>query len=139
MNAIDTNLLVYSIDVDEPVRCARAINLIDQLIQKPSETIILWQVAVEFLCCLRKWESQHRISADDVSAHMHDWLVMFPLIFPSRDVIGISFNLSTHYSLSHWDSLLIAACIDAGVETLYSEDIDAGMQYGSVTVVDPFA
>ena len=48
-------------------------------------------------------------------------------------------DLSFRYSLSHWDSLLLAACVDAGVDTLYSEDLDAGMTYDTVTVVNPFA
>jgi predicted nucleic acid-binding protein len=47
--------------------------------------------------------------------------------------------LSSRYSLSHWDSLLLAACEDAGVDTLYSEDLDDGMTYDAVTVVNPFA
>lgn len=43
------------------------------------------------------------------------------------------------YSLSHWDSLLLAACATAGVDTLYSEDMDDGMTYDTVKVVNPFA
>jgi predicted nucleic acid-binding protein len=35
--------------------------------------------------------------------------------------------------------LLLAACVDAGVDTLYSEDLDDGMTYDTVTVVSPFA
>ena len=47
---------------------------------------------------------------------------------------------STHStSLSHWDSLLLAACLEAGVETLYSEDLQDGANYDSVRVVNPFA
>ncbi len=40
--------------------------------------------------------------------------------------------------LSHWDRMLIAACIDAGVRTLYSEDLGDGVAYDSVTVINPF-
>ena len=49
-----------------------------------------------------------------------------------------SLDLSSRYSLSHWDSMLIAACIDAGVRTLYSEDLGDGVAYDSVTVINPF-
>ena len=38
-----------------------------------------------------------------------------------------------------WDSLQLAACSDAGVDTLYSEDLDGGMTYDTVTIVNPFA
>ncbi len=39
---------------------------------------------------------------------------------------------------SHWDSLLIAACLDAGVTTLYSEDFQAGIRVESLRIVNPF-
>lgn len=43
------------------------------------------------------------------------------------------------YSVSHGDSMLIAACVEAGVDRLYSEDLDDGMTYDSVTIANPFA
>ena len=39
---------------------------------------------------------------------------------------------------SFWDSMLLAACVAAGVRTFYSEDLGAGAQYESVTVINPF-
>jgi predicted nucleic acid-binding protein len=35
--------------------------------------------------------------------------------------------------------MLLAACIDANVSTLYSEDLGDGTTYDSVTVINPFA
>jgi len=64
---------------------------------------------------------------------------VLPLALPTREVIPQSLLLSSRYSLSHWDSMLIAACLEAGVDTLYSDDMDDGMTYQSVTVVNPFA
>jgi predicted nucleic acid-binding protein len=46
--------------------------------------------------------------------------------------------LTRRYSLSHWDSLLLGACIAAGVDTLYSEDMSHNGVYDSVTVINPF-
>ena len=45
--------------------------------------------------------------------------------------------VDTNVVVSHWDSMLLA-CVAAGVDTLYSEDLDAGMTYETVTVVNPF-
>lgn len=55
------------------------------------------------------------------------------------NMIPISLGLTSRHSVSHWDSLLIAACIEANVDTLYSEDLGDGEQYDTVTVVNPFA
>jgi len=39
---------------------------------------------------------------------------------------------------SFWDALLVAACLDAGVATLYSEDFDPGSRIDSLQIVNPF-
>ena len=63
---------------------------------------------------------------------------LLPLIPPTAKVIDRALGLCSRNSLSHWDSLLLAACIDAGASTLYSEDLSDGMTYDSVTVLNPF-
>ncbi len=74
-----------------------------------------------------------------MQAHFDDVLAMFPLSIPSGKVFGLSFDLRTRFSLSHWDSMLLAACKDAGVTTLYSEDLNPGIDYDGLTVVNPLA
>jgi len=139
MNAVDTNILVYRLDDDEPAKQAKAKVLIDRLVQQPTLTLLPWQVAGELLSCLRKWESAGRITAADIEAHFHDVLAMFPLRSPTARVFEISLDLHTRFSLSHWDSMLLAACKEAGVTTLYSEDMDSGTDYDGLTIVNPFA
>jgi len=139
MNAVDTNVFVYAADDYEPVKQAKAVKLPDQLVQTPSETWLLWQVAGEFLSCMRRWESTGRISPADVEANIRDLLAMFPLALPTQNVIVLSLDLSSRFSLSHWDSMLLAACIEAGVDALYSEDLDVATTYDTVTVINPFA
>jgi len=139
MNAIDTNVLVYSVDAFEPARQLQAIRLLDELSRKEEPLIVLWQVAVEFVACLRRWENAGRITRDDTLAYKTQFLDVQPIVMPSPAILQVSLDLSGRYSLSHWDSLLIAACLEAGVDTLYSEDLNVGMTYDAVTVVNPFA
>lgn len=139
MNAVDTNVLVYAMDDNEPVKQRRARELLDRLVRDAAGARLLWQVAGELLSCLRKWEAAGRITTADVQAHFQDVLVMFPLSIPTADVFRLSFELRSRFSLSHWDSMLLAACREAGVTTLYSEDLGAGTNYDGVTVVNPFA
>jgi predicted nucleic acid-binding protein len=139
MNAVDSNVFVYALDDDEPAKQIKARDLIDQLVQPPLDTALLWQVAGETLSCLRKWESARRITAADVKAHLQDMLSMFPLRMPTAKALEVSFDLRARFSLSHWDSMLLAACKEAGVTTLYSEDMDPGTDYDGLTIVNPFA
>jgi len=138
MNAVDTNVFVYFFDNEEPTKQAQATELLDRLVQPPSETVLIWQVAAELLSCLRRWESAGKRSGADVDADIRNILAMSPLVYPTKQVILHSLRLHSRYSLSHWDSMLIAACLEAGVDTLYSEDLADGATYGSVTVVTPF-
>ncbi len=41
-------------------------------------------------------------------------------------------------ALSSYDSLIVAAALDAGCKTLYSEDLQHGQQIEGVTVTNPF-
>lgn len=139
MNAVDTNVFVYALDADEPVKQARAQQLFSQLSQASESTVLPWQVAAELLSNLRKRESRGRISAADVEAYFDDFLRMFPLEIPTARVFATYFDLHARFSLSHWDALLLAACKVAGVTTLYSEDMNAGTDYDGLAIVNPFA
>ena len=138
MNAVDTNVLVYFVDNDEPAKRAKAIELLERLIDEEIETVLLWQVAAEFLGCMRRWENERRIGQQEVLGNLGRVRSMLRCALPSESALQKSLDLSAKYSLSHWDSMLLASCIDAGVRTLYSEDLDDGMTYDSVTVVNPF-
>lgn len=137
MNAVDTNIWLYAIDRADLPKHQRAIDLITQL-AGGVDTVIIWQVAAEFLSNLRKWRHAGRLSFADVELYLHKLLSMFPLVVPGRSQLDLSLALSTRHSLSYWDSLLLAARIEAGVTTLYSEDLSHEVAYDGVTVVNPF-
>ncbi len=139
MNAVDTNVLVYLVDRDEPNKRTKAVALLDNLVQADAETILPWQVAVEFLCCLRRWEQEGRIDRREILGNLAQLESMFRCVMPTPETLRQSLDLGSRHSLSHWDSLLLAACIEAGVHTLYSEDLSSGVKYDSVTVINPFA
>jgi predicted nucleic acid-binding protein len=139
MIATDTNVLVYALDADEPTKQTQAVELLRRLRQTPGSTILLWQVAAELLSVLRKRESKGRLTSVEVESSFRQYGTMFPLVVPGPQVFAVYFDLHARFSLSHWDAMLLAACKEAGVTTLYSEDMDAGMNYDGVTIVNPFA
>ena len=137
MNAIDTNILLYAFDESKPIKQPQAKQLVRQRILA-NDTVLLWQVAVEFLGCLRRWQAADRVSVDDVVDFFEEVLLSYPLVVPSRDVLLQSQRLFSRYSLSHWDSLVLAACNDAEIDTLYSEDMQHEQVYDGVKVINPF-
>lgn len=138
MITFDTNVFVYAVDANEPRKQSIARQLIDTALDDGEEIALLWQVACEFLACLRRWQNDGRMTEDEVGTHIRRIIMLFGIQIPSRSVIESSLKLHERYSLSHWDSLLLAACIDAGVATLYTKDLDAGTAYESVSVINPF-
>ncbi|MFN0055474.1 MAG: PIN domain-containing protein [Planctomycetales bacterium] len=139
MNAIDANVYVYTLDADEPVKQRKAVELLDRLALTPVETVILWQVASEFLGQLRRFEAKGLLTAMAVEAGFQRFRATFALRIPTDDIFQASFDLRSRFSLSHWDSMLVAACQEAGITALYSEDMAAGMNYDGVAIVNPFA
>jgi len=137
MNAIDTNILVYAVDSTEPVKSRQAIHFIQSLRSVP--LVVPWQVAVEFLACLRRWEGAGRIRREDTEEYLKRFVLSLPIVHPTVNSLPLALGLTKQYSLSYWDSLLLAACIEAGVTTLYSEDLSSGVQSGTVKVLNPFA
>jgi predicted nucleic acid-binding protein len=45
---------------------------------------------------------------------------------------------SSMYRLSRYDSIIIGAAIESGCTTLYSEDMQHGVKFGAVQILDPF-
>ena len=117
----------------------KAQDLFQRLALVSSSTVLPWQVAGELLSNLRKRESAGRITAGEVEAHFRNFLAMFPLVIPNARVFSIYFDLRARFRLSHWDSMLLAACKEAGVTKLFSEDMDAGTDYDGLIIINPFA
>jgi predicted nucleic acid-binding protein len=64
---------------------------------------------------------------------------VWTLALPTVNIFDTSFRLRSRHSLSHWDSLLVAACLEAGITRLYSEDFQHGADYDGLSIVNPFA
>ena len=134
MNAIDTNILVYVHDDREPEKKALARDLIDQL----EAGVLIWQVACEYIAAARKLAPQG-YTAQDARQDVDDLRSMWMTILPNWRVFDGSAGLTQRYSLSSWDSLLVAACLEAGVETLYTEDFGGYAEIDGLKIVNPFA
>jgi predicted nucleic acid-binding protein len=138
MIAIDTNVLVYSVDEGNPDKKAQARATIRHVLACGESTVLPWQVAVEFLAKLRKWEAAGKLSADGVASHFNEFLAAWIVAIPTVKIFPLAMQLYGRCSLSHWDSLLIAACQEAGVSRLYSEDTQHGADYDGVKILNPF-
>ena len=138
MNAVDTNVFVYSLDRREPVKCGKARTLLRRLRSSPTPTFFLWQVAGEFLRQLRTWQHQGQISRANVDFYLRLFRRFFPLALPTPRVLELALDLGDRFSHSHWDTMLLGACLEAHIDTLYTEDMGASTTYDGVRLINPF-
>src|SRR2546421_637255 len=118
MNALDTNIWIYSHDTRDPVKQQKA----QQLIANVGSLALLWQVGCEFIAACRKLQS-FGFTEDKAWAALADMRAMASaILLPVPDLWLETQNLQSRFALSFWDALLVASCIHGGVATLYSEN-----------------
>lgn len=134
MNAVDTNVLIYVHDSRDPVKQTTA----EALVRTLPDGVLLWQVACEYIAASRKLEPFGYSRAQAWEGTRKLQLLWKPQL-PSWSVFFRAEVLIQRYSLSTWDSLLIAACLEAGVTRLYTEDFDDSVRAEGLEFVNPFA
>jgi predicted nucleic acid-binding protein len=133
MNAVDTNVLIYARDPRDSDKQAAAIVLLSSL----TVGALLWQVACEYIAASRKLEPFGYDRAQAL-ADVADMREVWKTILPTWGVMDRATQLLNKYQLSFWDAMIIAACLEAGVTRLYSEDFDTSVQTEGIEIVNPF-
>jgi predicted nucleic acid-binding protein len=134
MNAVDTNVLVYAHDPRDAKKQTVAISLIESL----NDAALLWQVACEYVSASKKLEP-FGYSRQQAWQDIQDLRFAWAAVLPNWDVADRAQRLMDHYSLAYWDALLIAACLEAGIARLFSEDFSGYSSIDGVEVVNPFS
>ncbi|HAX76405.1 MAG TPA: nucleic-acid-binding protein, contains PIN domain protein [Cyanobacteria bacterium UBA11372] len=132
MNAVDTNILIYVNDPRDPVKQGIASSLVLSL----TDGVLLWQVACEYLAASRKLEplGYNRAQAWQ---YIRDLQQVWYTALPTWMILDRAENLLNRFSLSYWDATIVAACLEANVQTLYTEDFGYSNIDG-LAIVNPF-
>ena len=136
MNAVDTNVLLYSVDRAEPTKQRRAQETLLRLAGEP--TVLLWQVLGESAQQLRRWRELGRLTPAEFAQHITAFKHLFPLVAPTAEAFDRALSLADRFSLSHRDSMILGACQVASVATLYTEDIGAPRKIDGIELINPF-
>ncbi len=125
---IDSNILVYAFSTDP--RRDRAIEIV------ANGGLINAQVLNELTNVLRR---KQRVSWPVIEDVIHSVRQRFPNIPPlTVDTHASAVALARDHGCSFYDALIIAAALDGGCNTLYSEDLQHGRAFGGLAVVNPF-
>lgn len=128
----DTNVLLYLHDRDLRKR-AIATELFERY--TTSDLMLLsTQVVQEFYAVGSKKLGMARPRLTEVVARLLD----IPLIVVGPAQILSAIQIEERYNISFWDALILASAESGGAEVVFTEDLNDGQQYGSVTVKNPF-
>ena len=131
---IDTNVFVYLFDETNAEKCRIAEGLIQQALEN-GNGCISYQVVQETTNIVTR---KLKASPDEARSLLDNVLEPLWRVNPTRALYRRGLELQSRYKFSFYDSLIIAAALDAGCKTLYTEDLQHGQQVEGVTIVNPF-
>ena len=133
---VDANILVYAHDPGSCAKHDRAKALVARLWDERSG-VVSTQVLQELYVNLRK-VAKRPISPAEAKHLLADYLTWEVVVNDGESILG-ALELEERYQISFWDAMIVQAANAAGVESLYSEDLNHGQRYGTVVAVNPFA
>lgn len=133
---LDTNVFAYSFDSGAPEKAEKAGNLIAKALQS-HKGVISFQVVQEFYnLAFRKF--RHPMNA--VQAEQYFAAVLRPLlaVHSSAALYSEALRLYSQGGLSWYDALIVSAAQQSHCDTLLTEDLQHGRQFGNLRIVNPF-
>lgn len=133
---IDTNIFIYSFDFSNKSKQEKATLLITQALEHHNG-IISWQVVQEFLnVATNKFKTT--IKPNDAVLYLQNVLSPLCEVFPNIALYEQTLKINSRFSFSFYDSLIIAAALEAECTILYSEDLQHEQKISQLKIMNPF-
>jgi predicted nucleic acid-binding protein len=130
----DANILVYLFDGGSSAKQRRARELLASH-TRAGETLLSTQVLQEFYVAVTR-----KLAAPldpSVAYEAVRELAVLPAVRIDIPLILSAIQLSQQRELSFWDALIVRAAIEGGAWILYSEDLQHGQTFDTLTVQNP--
>ena len=139
MNArffLDTNIFVYSFDTGAPAKSRQAFKLIREAVAT-RKGVVSYQVVQEFLnVALRRFA--HPMTPAEAEQYLAQVFRPLLAVHSSPALYAEALRLIGRYSLSWYDSLIVAAALESKCSVLYSEDLQHGQEIAGLEIKNPF-
>ena len=133
-NFLDTNVLVYTFDETDPGKRCQAETLVNESLASGSGCVS-FQVVQETLNVLIR---RLGFVTEDARRVLQQVLIPLWQVNPTAALYQDAISLQGRYGFSFYDSLVVAAALEAGCTRLYSEDLQHGQQIQRLTILNPF-
>jgi predicted nucleic acid-binding protein len=134
---LDTNIFVYALLASEPPKKQRALQLVEQALGS-HQGCTSYQVIQEFANVARRKFAQ-RFSSDECKQFIDAAMQPLNRVGSSPELLNAALDLQDDTRYSFYDSLVIAAALQAGADVLYTEDLQHNqLVAGTLRLVNPF-
>ena len=133
---IDSNVFVYLFDETDDCKREAAERIVDSALQN-YDASISFQVVQETLNVLTR-NLPTPMSVEGAKDFLRQVLVPLWRVSPSPALYDRALDLQSRYRYGFYDSLIIAAALDAGCTQLFSEDLQDGQRIEGLTIRNPF-
>jgi len=133
---LDTNVFVYAFDSEEPRKQRIAQRIVAEAVQEGTGRIS-HQVIQETLRVLTG-KSRFGASSSAAAEYLERMLVPLWHAPPQPSTFQRCLDIQDRYQYSFYDSLIIAAALEAGCNRLLTEDLQHGQRIESLVIEDPF-
>ncbi|MFH1983553.1 MAG: PIN domain-containing protein [Pseudomonadota bacterium] len=132
---LDTNVLVYTYDTHNGAKQRVAENILRMSIENENAVISV-QVLGEFFNVITRKISSPMAPVE--ALEIIRTLEILPVQEIDRAMVTRAIDTYQRYSISYWDSLIVAAAERSQCARILSEDLNDGQQYYGITVQNPF-
>lgn len=133
---IDTNVLIYLYDLNDPDRQARARLVLDTLQQYGNGRLSV-QCLSEFANIAPR-KLQGLVGYDEVSEQVHMLSRAWPIYLVTPAIVAEAAQAVWEYKLSYYDAQIWACAKFNQVPIVFSEDFQDGLTLEGVQFVNPF-
>jgi predicted nucleic acid-binding protein len=132
---VDTNVLVYVYDHDEPAKRERAKELVSELAERDA-LVVSTQVLQELYVTLTR-KLARKLDEEDAAEVLAAWSQL-PTVLIDAPLILSAAATSREAKVSFWDALILESAVRHGCDRLLTEDLQDGFVHKGVRVEDPF-
>ncbi len=129
---LDTNVLVYLFDVDEPQKKAIA----ESIFRENTRITFSAQVLAEFYVTVTR--KLGRPMLPELALAAVEKFQSYPVAVISSAVLTSGIRRSIDSRMSFWDGLIVETALAGGANVLVTEDLQDGWEIGSMRVWNPF-
>jgi predicted nucleic acid-binding protein len=131
---VDTNILIYAHDRTMGGKHERAWRIVYDL-WTSGQGVLSTQVLQELCVNLRR-KLARPLSMDEIRHLVRDYM-SWEIVVNTPEAIIQALDIEVRYKISFWDALILQAAEQSGATILYSEDLAAKQNYGTVRVLNP--